>query len=248
MEIKKFGKNILDSNSYKVIIKPALNISTGGFYDFVDQFANAIFLDRKNEFISFLNYNYELLQEDEILKNEHFVSGLGILYQEVIKQRFEWKRQRMYGIFLGFINESDKEFFELERMFYTLNLMDQESYEACLIISKADDLQKIGTGNLLELKEKIYSYNEYTTRVPNANNLYLTTLVDFEWAFKFENIIELVWKLENLGILVNDNALRNEFKSSEDIFGKNIGKWENVERENFKLSTFGIKLIQNLSE
>jgi hypothetical protein len=108
MKVKQIGKNTIDSNIYKVIIKPALNILTSGFYDAIDQFANAIFSDRKNEFISFLDDNYELLQDEEILKNEHFISGLGILYQETIKQRFEWKRQRMYGIFLGFVNEMIK--------------------------------------------------------------------------------------------------------------------------------------------
>jgi hypothetical protein len=192
MSIKNLGKNILDSKPYKVIIKPALNISTGGFYDIVDQFANVIFSNRKNEFIKFLDDNYDLFQDKEILKNEHFISGLLILYQEIIKQRFEWKRQRMYGIFLGFANEKDKENFELERIYNTLNLMSQNEFSACFEISKCVDLQSVMTGQFIHLEQRL-GLNEISDK-------------RLEWIEQIMNPEETIWGLIRLNIFIHTNT------------------------------------------
>jgi hypothetical protein len=56
-KIKSMTKNILDSNAYKIVIKPTLNIATSGYYDIVDKLLNSVLTDRKNEFLKFLNDN-----------------------------------------------------------------------------------------------------------------------------------------------------------------------------------------------
>ncbi len=90
------------------------------------------------EFMEFLEKNKNFLKE-ELFENEHFVSGLIITYSEIMKQRFEWKRQRIFGIFLDFINQEDKENFELERTFNVLNLISLEDLKIFMLILKKEE-------------------------------------------------------------------------------------------------------------
>lgn len=122
-KVKKAAKNVQDSSVYKTIVKPALNIVTGGFYDMIDQSANIILKDRKDGLIDFVTRIEDLLKENDIQNNPHVISGLIELYNFVMKQRFSKKVERGYGIYLGFLGTKDKEMLELERMYNTLNLI-----------------------------------------------------------------------------------------------------------------------------
>ena len=79
------------------------------------------------EFIGFINKNKESIEQK--LDDQNVISGLITLYEFTMKQRFEEKRLRAFGIFLGFINSDDKDNFELERMYNTLNLMNMKDIQ-----------------------------------------------------------------------------------------------------------------------
>ena len=70
----------------------------------------------------------------ELINNECFISGLALIFRQVIEQYSEYKRSRIYSIFLEFTDSEDKESFELEKMYNTLNLLsinDLEVLKTC---------------------------------------------------------------------------------------------------------------------
>ena len=83
--------------------------------------ANNVLKERFIEFLTFAGKNKELLKKNSTDSNA--ISGLISLYEFTMKQRFEKKRTKAFKIFLGLLNSSDRENFELERMYNTLNLM-----------------------------------------------------------------------------------------------------------------------------
>jgi hypothetical protein len=251
----KIISNIINSDAYKVLIKPGLNICTGGYYDMVDQLINSVFKNRKMEFIKFLEDNSKLFQDEEIIGNNNFISGLAILYNEIIKQRFEWKRLRMYGIFLGFTSEKDKEFFELERMFYTLNLMSEESYKLCLEISKSENIDDIGMGDILELKEDVKRRKRWNINYPKGKPFFYKDkgYIDSEWVYTVEDF-DSVWQLLNLGIFLDasykdpyyaNDLARNTYKDPLNISDLNRNINIGVVKK-YKLSKFGKSFITSL--
>jgi hypothetical protein len=76
------------------------------------------------DYINFINKNH-LIQEN--LKDPNLISGLISLYDFIMKQRFETKKLRAFGIFIGFVNSVDKQKFELERMYNILNLISSDA-------------------------------------------------------------------------------------------------------------------------
>ncbi len=163
MKIKENLNTFINSDVYKTVIKPTLNIASSGSFNIIDQFASKVLKDRKQEFIIFLAEHIDLLNNNEVLNNEHFISGLIILYKQILEQRFETKRQRAYGIFLGFISSEDKEMFELERMYNTLNLMSE------------NDIKKLfrWAGSI--------SLSQYSSNTDNFTNLISLGLVSMEF-------------------------------------------------------------------
>jgi hypothetical protein len=77
---------------------------------------------RAEEFLSFVEENQQYFIST-LINNECFVSGLALTLKTSIEQYSKIKRLKIYNIFLGFTKEEDKESFELEKMYFTLNLM-----------------------------------------------------------------------------------------------------------------------------
>lgn len=101
--------------------------NTIGYNFFKTVFANnqQIKKDRAKEFLEFMTENQQYFVS-ELINNECFVSGLSLTLQTVIEQYSEFKRLKIYNIFLGFATSKDKENFELEKMYHTLNLLSLE--------------------------------------------------------------------------------------------------------------------------
>lgn len=74
---------------------------------------------RAEKFIYFLQTNIDITY----FKDEQFVDGLGITFEQYLKQRNEDKRVMIQRIFLGYITSDDKINFELERLYNLLNLL-----------------------------------------------------------------------------------------------------------------------------
>lgn len=85
----------------------------------------AIQKKRAEEFLEFIKINEQHFVV-ELIHNECFISGLALTLKQVIEQYSEIKRQHIYNIFLGFTKEKDKETFELEKMYFALNLLSLE--------------------------------------------------------------------------------------------------------------------------
>jgi len=83
---------------------------------------------RAEEFLEFMKKNEQKFTVD-LIKNECFVSGLALTLREVIKEYSNIKRAKIYSIFLGFTDLEDKESFELEKMYNTLNLISVDDLE-----------------------------------------------------------------------------------------------------------------------
>jgi hypothetical protein len=90
--------------------------------------------------------------------------GLALLYEQIIKNRVEWKKDKLFGSFLGFIRSEDKEHFELERIFTTISNIDIESFNS---LYEAIKMKKIGYDYIIEDKEiehmrpPVLSYESY---------------------------------------------------------------------------------------
>ncbi|MDP2683735.1 MAG: hypothetical protein Q8P20_01635 [bacterium] len=72
---------------------------------------------KAEEFILFLQNNTEIID----FNNEQFVDGLGLTFEQYLRQRDEQKRKIIQQIFLGFSNSKYMRNFELERMYDVLN-------------------------------------------------------------------------------------------------------------------------------
>lgn len=77
-----------------------------------------------------------------LINNECFISGLTLTLQEIVQQYSDLKRTKIYSIFLGFTDSEDKENFELEKMYNTLNL------------ASLNDLEILQTFSSRKFKEK----------------------------------------------------------------------------------------------
>ncbi len=75
---------------------------------------------RTEELLKFFEDNASTLFNKELLQDEHFVTGLGITYEKFVRQRLQEKRKLYKQIFLNFAEQSNKEEFELERMYSVL--------------------------------------------------------------------------------------------------------------------------------
>jgi hypothetical protein len=106
----------------------------------------------KKNFESFLIFVNN--HQDEILKKIDADSsvqiGLALLFEQIIKNRVEWKKDRLFGSFLGFIRSEDKEHFELERIFTTISNIDIKSFNS---LYEAIKIKKIGYDYIIEEKE-----------------------------------------------------------------------------------------------
>jgi hypothetical protein len=110
------------------LVNPALSVSLGISWEVAksiinESYENEAIKSRLIEVLKFIGENKTIIENDILKNNPHTISGLIILYENIVKQRFEWKRERIFGIFLGFLNQNDKENFELEKMYNILNLM-----------------------------------------------------------------------------------------------------------------------------
>lgn len=195
INLKTMMKALIDSNLYKIAIKPSLNIATAGYYDIIDQLSQSILKDRKQEFLKFISENIDLLDNPEVYNDKDFISGLVTLYEFTMRQRFEQKRFRAFGIFLGFVNSNDKITFELERMYATLNLMTIKDIKLCLEMPEWQWYPAVKLGNHSNVS------NEFTT--------------------SHFPLLQEMWHLINLGILFAANT-NNTYVLSE--FGKNFIK------------------------
>lgn len=95
---------------------------------------------RAEEFILFLQKNINV----SYFKNEQFIDGLGLTFEQYLKQRNEEKRKIIQNIFLGYIFSDDKINFELERMY---NLLNQLSIHHFYILKKIQENKSVTITN-----------------------------------------------------------------------------------------------------
>ena len=116
------------------------------------------------EYLSFIAKNKTYFSKNQT--DSDVVIGLSILYQEVMKQRFEYKRYRAYGIFVGFLILKNRETFELERIYNTLDLMNideilllEKLYEESYLFYDVNEIFETYKGDKIEKWKLIYEEN-----------------------------------------------------------------------------------------
>ncbi|MDD5071456.1 MAG: hypothetical protein PHQ42_01840 [Patescibacteria group bacterium] len=77
---------------------------------------------RAEEFILFLQVNNI---KESYFNDEQFVDGLGITFEQYLRQRSEYKRKLIQNVFLSFISSQNKINFELERFFEIINKISE---------------------------------------------------------------------------------------------------------------------------
>lgn len=90
--------------------------------------------ERANEFILFIQNNILL----ENFRDEKFIDGLAITFENYLRQRVEFKRSVIKSVFLGFVNSNEKDNFELERYYDILNKINKKQVEILKLASKKD--------------------------------------------------------------------------------------------------------------
>jgi len=127
---------------------------------------------RAEEFLEFMKTNEQYFVM-ELIHNECFVSGLALTLKQVIEQYSEIKRQYIYNIFLGFTKNENKEDFELEKIYFTLNLMSLRDLETFKIFKEIEITDNIEEGK---------HYKEYD--ISEISNLISLGLVSSRYVFR----------------------------------------------------------------
>lgn len=78
------------------------------------------------EFVEMIRDNPSVFIES-VVSDEKFQDGFVVGLEEYLKERNKTKREIMKRIFLGFATSGDKEWFELERLYNALGLLNQGS-------------------------------------------------------------------------------------------------------------------------
>lgn len=94
--------------------------------------------ERFLEFIEYIKTNEQVFTI-ELIKNECFISGLSLTVNNVIEQYSKQKRFKIYRIFKEFVIEQNKEEFELEKMYFMLNLLSLNDLE---FLDKIDEYER----------------------------------------------------------------------------------------------------------
>lgn len=81
--------------------------------------------DRINEFVESIRDNPECFAK-KIVETKAFQDGFVITFEAYMKERIESKRKIIQRIFIGFTASSDKENFEMERMYNAVSLISIE--------------------------------------------------------------------------------------------------------------------------
>lgn len=173
---------------------------------------------RAEEFLKFIKENEQKFTV-ELINNECFVSGLALTLREIIQQYAEIKRVKIYSIFLSFAESEDKESFELEKMYHTLNLMSledlgtlnnyyglavfrlkqneivQETEDDVKVLFNRENIKNLATMGIL--KEDIEFRDEKEARVGNLNSSTFSVLEDS--LFKKGVIYVEIYEFTNFG-------------------------------------------------
>ena len=118
---------------------------------------------RALEFIKFLEKNEQYFAA-KLINNECFVSGLALTFSTLIKEYSQIKRLQIYNIFLGFakVNNKQKEYFQLEKMYHTLNLCSLEDIKT---------LEKLKPKTYFQ-SEKYLPYSRIEERKENPEHIF----------------------------------------------------------------------------
>jgi|LakMenEpi03Aug12_release.lakeMendotaPanAssembly.Ray.scaffolds.fasta_scaffold247111_2 hypothetical protein len=173
---------------------------------------------RAEEFLEFIKENEQKFTV-ELINNECFVSGLALTLREIIQQYSEIKRVKIYSIFLGFVESEDKENFELEKMYHTLNLMSledlhilnnysglgvfrltqdevvQETKDGIKVLFSRENMKNLASIGIV--KEDIEFRDEKEARVGNLNSSTFSVLEDS--LFKKGVIYVEIYEYTNFG-------------------------------------------------
>lgn len=79
------------------------------------------------EFLHFININKDKLI-DSFYSDLNLQIGLVLLYEQIIRTRAKWKRDRLFGGYLGFLESKDRDNFQLERIYHTISLVNHDDY------------------------------------------------------------------------------------------------------------------------
>lgn len=93
---------------------------------------NAIRTKRAEEFVVYVEQNLTVEQ----FQNEQIVDGVSLSFEAFVKQRNEEKRKIIREIFVDFTKSTDKESFELERLYRTTELISLDSIKFISFVYK----------------------------------------------------------------------------------------------------------------
>ncbi len=121
----------------KTIVESVLSpqdIPKNIFLNVLENFPN-IKRKKQEEFKIFFEENEDIITL-ELCKSECFISRVVFLYETILREYSNIKRQHIYNIFLGFATSEDIEKFELEKMCHILGLMSIEDLDILRDIKK----------------------------------------------------------------------------------------------------------------
>lgn len=91
---------------------------------------------RTNELLAFFQENSEVFFKESLLNDENFITGLGLTYESYLRQRSNLKRRIIQEVFKGFTQIDNKEDFEIERMYRTIELISLDSIKYLVFLTK----------------------------------------------------------------------------------------------------------------
>jgi len=112
-----------------------------------------------NEFVKFIRDNKTAFVKD-IVETTAFKEGFVITFDQYIKQRRKEKREVIQRVFLGFTQSSDKDNFEIERLYNVVNSISLEGIEYLKFIDS--DILPVRKNDIKKQAELHHSVNHHS--------------------------------------------------------------------------------------
>ena len=171
-----------------------------------------LFQDEAIEFLENVKNNINEIG-DEILQSKDFKQGLLISLEQIARLRQKKKRMIAQRIFLGFMSSKDRDNFDLEKMYQTLNLLSFDALKLlCFIKSKILPELKRRSKHAAEshaqtakpdtdVYQKVFDENYAMYIMLLSIGSSVAPTIWREKLAKTRNVRDVIFELGNLGIL-----------------------------------------------
>ncbi len=171
--------------------------------------------DRAIEFIEMIRVNRSVFT-NEILKMEEFQDGFVYVFQKYLNERTSKKRKLIKDIFCGFVKDTDKEKFKLEKFIFIVEQITIEEIEVLKIFSDGTIREWLRSQFSERSEEELVEMERHPLNMIQLGDLILNKMKGFTEYKNIEYTHEVLEGLSNLGLLIS--GIESRYDSSPSTF------------------------------